>query len=100
MANYATNLLFASTENEKDLEKMEKLMSENFDDCNVDWYGECIDVDFSSRWRYPEGVIDEIINSLEDKDKIYVRILTFELASEYVSFRIFSNGEWNIMIET
>ncbi len=49
MANYASNLLFASTENEKDLEKMAKLLRENFFDCNVDWYDEYIDVDFSSK---------------------------------------------------
>lgn len=100
MANNATNLLFASTENEKDLEKMTELMNENFDDCNVDWYDECIEADFSSRWKYPEGTIDKIIDALEDKDKIYIRVLTFELVSEYVSFRIFSNGEWKIKIET
>jgi len=61
---------------------MANLLNENFEDCNVDWYSECIDVDFSSRWRYPESVIDEIIGSLDDKDKIYIRILTFELANE------------------
>ena len=88
MANYASNLLFASTENEKDLEKMAELLREY------------IGVDFSSKWCYPEGVIDEIISSLEEISKIYIRILSFELASEYVSFRIFSNGEWKLMIET
>ena len=70
MANYASNLLFASTENEKDLEKMAELLRENFFDCNVDWYDEYIDVDFSSKWCYPEGVIDEIISSLEEISKI------------------------------
>ena len=30
MANYASNLLFASTENEKDLEKMAEFLRENF----------------------------------------------------------------------
>ena len=100
MANYASNLLFASTENEKDLEKMAELLRGNFFDCNVDWYAEYLDVDFSSKWCYPEGVIDEIISSLEEISKIYIRILSFELASEYVSFRIFSNGEWKLMIET
>ena len=64
MANYASNLLFASTENEKDLEKMAELLRENFFDCNVDWYDAYFAVDFA------------------------------------VSFRIFSNGEWKLMIET
>ena len=32
------------------------------------------------------------------KDKIYIRILTYELEDEYVSFRIFSQGKWNIKL--
>lgn len=31
MANYATNLFFASTENEEDLDKIGQFLDENFD---------------------------------------------------------------------
>ena len=40
--------------------------------------------------------INEMIESLEDKQGIYIRVLTHELCNEYVSFRIFSQGEWDI----
>lgn len=30
MANYATNIFYASTENEKDLDKVEKFLDETF----------------------------------------------------------------------
>ena len=40
--------------------------------------------------------MDELVASLESKDSIYIRVLTHELANEYVSFRIFSDGEWDI----
>ncbi len=36
-----------------------------------------------------------MISLLEDKDKIYIRVLTHELCNEYVNFQVFSNGEWS-----
>ncbi len=36
MANYATNIFYASTENEKDLDKVEKFLDETFCDCYLD----------------------------------------------------------------
>lgn len=63
-------------------------------------YDECIDGDFCSRWKCPEEEIEDMIDLLEDKDKVYIRILTFQLSDEYVSFRVFSEGEWKTAIET
>lgn len=50
---------------------------------------------FTSRWVYPEEEIDRLIASLEIKDKTYIKILSYEFADEYVSFRIFSQGKWD-----
>ena len=95
MANYATNIFHASTENKQDLDKIEAFLDDNFNGF-VNRYGDTVDAEFSSRWEYPEKEIDELVASLEAKDKIYIRILTYELEDEYVSFRIFSQGKWNI----
>ena len=35
-----------------------------------------------------------------DKDKVYIKILTYEFEDEYVSFRIFSQGEWKVKLIT
>ena len=40
--------------------------------------------------------IDKLVESLDAKDEIYIRILTYALKDEYVSFRTFSQGTWNI----
>lgn len=100
MANYATNLFFASTANEKDLEKIGRFLDENFNDSMYERDNDSIEGEFFSKWCYPKELMDELITSLEDKDNIYIRVLTYEYSSEYVSFRIFSNGEWKIKIET
>lgn len=42
--------------------------------------------------------MDQLVDSLEAKDKVYIKILTYEFENEYVSFRIFSQGKWEIKI--
>ena len=86
MANYATNIFYASTENQNDLNKIEAK------------YGNSVDAEFPSRWEYPEKEMDQLVASLEAKDKVYIKILTYEFENEYVSFRIFSQGKWEIKI--
>ena len=97
MANYATNIFHASTENKQDLDKIEAFLDDNFNGF-VNRYSDIVDAEFSSRWEYPEKENDELVASLEAKDKIYIRILTYELEDEYVSFRIFSQGKWDIKL--
>ena len=97
MANYATNIFHASTENEQDLDKIEAFLDENFNGY-VERNDDTINAEFDSRWEYPEKEIDELVANLEVKDKIYIRILTYELEDEYVSFRIFSQGKWDIKL--
>lgn len=147
MANYATNIFFASTENvfdkraqsgacssyaerrkprrrqQKDLERVETFLDEHFCDCYIDCNEDYINAEFESRWDYPESLIDEMISSLEAKDEIYIRVLTHErfrqaraeaelvrimpskenlavrqLCNEYVSFRVYSGGKWDIRV--
>ena len=87
----------ASTENKQDLNKIEAFLDDNFNGF-VNRYGDTVDAEFDSRWEYPEKAINELIALLAAKDKIYIRILTYELEDEYVSFRIFSQGKWDIKL--
>ncbi len=96
MADYATNLFFASTENERDLDKVEAFLDDNFADCFIERSEDMLDAQFSSLWVYPEKEIDKLVESLDAKDEICIRILTYALKDEYVSFRTFSQGTWNI----
>ena len=40
----------------------------------------------------------DLDKQIEAKDKVYIKILTYEFENEYVSFRIFSQGKWEIKI--
>lgn len=96
MANYATNNFFAQTECVKDLETIEQFIDENFCDNYMVRHGKCIESEFCSKWECPEKEMDELISLLESPNQIYIHIHSYELSNEYVSFRTFSNGQWNI----
>ncbi len=97
MANIATNIFHATTANKQDLDKKEAFLDDNFDGY-INRYADVIDAEFSSRWEYPEKEINKLVDSLEAKNEIYMRILTHELEDEYVSFRKFSQGKWEIKL--
>ena len=50
MANYATNIFYASTENQNDLNKIEAFLDDNFS-CYANKYGNSVDAEFPSRWN-------------------------------------------------
>ena len=97
MANYATNIFYARTENKADLDKIEAFLDDTFAGF-VNRHSNSVDAEFTSRWVYPEEEIDRLIASLEAKDKTYIKILSYEFTDEYVSFRIFSQGKWDIKL--
>lgn len=105
MANYATNIFYARTECSKDLDTIEAFLDRTFNGY-INRQNDCIDAEFSSRWeypeeeisKYPEEEISKLIASLANKDKVYIKILSYEFDSDYVSFRIFSQGKWNVKL--
>ena len=97
MANYATNIFHVRTENRTDLDKIEAFLDDTFNGF-VNRQGDSVDAEFTSRWVYPEEEINKLVESLEAKEKACIKILTYEFEDEYVSFRIFSQGKWNIKL--
>lgn len=80
MANYATNIFYARTENKADLDKIEAFLDDTFDGF-VNRHSDSVDAEFTSRWVYPEEEIDRLIASLEAKDKTYGEFYQFNLSS-------------------
>ena len=70
MANYATNIFYARTENKADLDKIEAFLDDTFDGF-VNRHSDSVDAEFTSRWVYPEEEIDRLIASLEAKQNLY-----------------------------
>ena len=87
MANYATNIFYASTENQNDLNKIEAFLDDNFS-CYANKYGNSVDAEFPSRWEYPEKEMDQLVASLEAKDKVYIKILLLVCLKYFLDFSI------------
>lgn len=98
MADYAANLFYASTNNRKDLEKIEQFPEEDMRDSMYVGNDCIIEGEFLSRYSFPEKEVNDLIASLDAPDELYLRVLTYDLPNEYVSFRIYSNGKWNIKL--
>lgn len=99
MANYATDIFHARTENKTDPGKVEALLNDTFSEF-INRYGDSVDAQFSSRRVCPEEEIKKLVESLEDKDKVYIKVLIYEFENEYVSLGIFSQEEWKVKLVT
>lgn len=95
MANYATNIFRANTDNRQDLITIEAFLKENFDG-DVNLYADIVEAEFFSRWVFPEEEMNKLVESLEAKDKAEIKILTYEFEDGYVTLRVFSQGKWDI----
>ena len=95
MANYVTNIFRANTDNIQDLITIEAFLKENFEG-DVNLYANIIEAEFFSRWVFPGEEMDRLVESLEAKDKVDIKILTYEFEGGYVTLRVFSQGKWDI----
>ncbi|EOA58441.1 hypothetical protein HMPREF1214_02013 [Bacteroides sp. HPS0048] len=95
MVNCCTNLFYANIENEHDLEMMDKFLDEHFESY-TEMNDDSLDGEFGSLCKFPKETIDEMMKNIQEPQKLYIRILSHELRCEYVSFRTFSQGKWNI----
>lgn len=55
---------------------------------------ESIDTNFSSSWSFPKKEMEEIIDSLESTEGLYIRVVSDEHAGEYCEQHIFNCGKW------
>ena len=98
MADYVTNLIFVNSENEKDLVKIEAFLNETFEESKYERSDENIEGEFFSRRYFPQEEFEQLTASLEAKDLTCIRILAYDFPDEYVCYRIFSQGQWKIML--
>lgn len=96
MANICTNLFFAQTTNKANLKKIQTFIEEEFVCNNIEVEDNYVEADFDSRWTYPKEHIDRLIASLEPDEVLYIRILSHELNNEYVAFKVYRYGQWDI----
>ncbi len=98
MANTCTNIFYCKTENKENYNKVLTFLQETFDVnfTEEDEDGQYFESEFSSKWTFPELEFDQLVSALIEDQTLYLRILSHELCSEYASFRVYREGNWEI----
>lgn len=99
MANICSNIFYCSTNNAENYKKIETFLTDDFQCDYIDSNDEdFIEAAFDSKWTFPESAFEELVGSLAPDDGLYIRVLSYEFGCEYVSYRIYKNGEWDIKL--
>lgn len=110
MANLCINMFYATIKVEETTERHEEIYQEindflgekltfyysEFDECYIE-------IEFESKWTFPEQEVEEVTKQLQAKypcefQDLYMRCLSYEFGCEYVSYRIFQNGKWEVKL--
>ena len=98
MANICTNMLYLSTVNRQLRDSLIRSMKQTFNCYDVQSYEDgsdfdC-DVEFESRWTFPQEKMEALTKGLPEENDLYIRVLSYEFGCEYVGFNIYASGEW------
>lgn len=98
MANICTNMCYCSTENQANLEQIEKYMQDTFEVWNIDGDDDFIEIEFGSRWSFPADEMETLTQRLQADNTLYIRCLSYEFGCDYVDYMIFENSEWHSQV--
>lgn len=93
MANVCENTFYASG-SEETIAYIKEFLEENFD-ADVDAQVDELDAYFDSRWVFPEEQMEELYNSLPDKEDLYMRCLSVEYGCMYHALWSCDEGGWH-----
>ena len=92
MANICENTLRVYSENSENLKYVEAFFKDLGDVERVD--DENLEVYFDSKWRFPEGEMNELYTNLPDKNSINMTCLSVEWGCLYCQFYSCNKGGW------
>lgn len=93
MANICENTFYASA-SEESIDFISNFLKEHFDadvDCQVDE----LSAYFDSRWTFPEEEMEELFNSIPDKEDLYMRCLSVEYGCMYHALWYCDEDGWH-----
>ena len=93
MANMCENILFISTEDESNIQEIINFLKKydfNYE-VNDEW---TIDAWFETRWTFNEDLMNELFNSIPNKEDIYMRCLSVEYGCLYHALWICDEHGW------
>lgn len=86
MANPCTNIFYACSDNKENIEAILNFFNDNFSYYDCDLGDNSMDIMFESKWEFPELLMDNLFDSLPDQSDIYMRCLSVEYGTDYVTY--------------
>lgn len=95
MANICNNEFYLTSNDFANI----KYAKEWFENSDLDCYTEvidddCIEVNFSSKWTFPDELMQEFVDGIPNKEDIYIRVMSIEYGCYYHEMRIYDGEEW------
>lgn len=95
MANICNNDFYLASNDSANIEYAE----EWFENSDLEFYIETIDNDciegtFSSRWTFPDELMQEFVGGIPNKEDIYIRVMSIEYGCHYHEMMIYEGEEW------
>lgn len=97
MSNICNNEFYAYSNNDDNINVIYKFMDEYDGTSHLDGGIDYVECYFESKWDFPEEKMDDLFNSLPDKNDIYMRCLSTEYENEYVAFYVCRDSDgWQL----
>lgn len=94
MANICDNQLTFYSDDKDNVEVFEKFF-EKWEDSDINRVSDDnIECYFPSRWTFPQKEMDELYNSMPNKQDLYMRCLSVEFGNLYHSLNVCEENGW------
>ena len=95
MANICNNEFYLTSDDSANIKYAEEWFGNSDLDCHIEIIDDnCIEGNFSSRWAFPEELMQEFVDGIPNKEDIYIRVMSIEYGCYYHEMMIYDGEEW------
>lgn len=95
MANICNNEFYLTSDDSANIKYAEEWFENSDLDCYIEIIDDnCIEGNFSSRWAFPEELMQEFVDGIPNKEDIYIRVMSIEYGCYYHEMMIYDGEEW------
>lgn len=85
MANICNNTFYAYSKDSENIKAIVNFFNDEWS-ADIEEGEDCVNVYFDSKWVFPENDMCNLLNSIPNKDDIYMRCLSVEYGLNYVAY--------------
>lgn len=95
MSNICNNSFYAYSNNRENIETILDFFCKTFYNFDCEDCDEFLNIEFDSKWTFPEEIMQELFESIPDKSDIYMRCLSVEYGCMYHALWYCDEDGWH-----